>query len=941
MNSPPSAIDAFRSLSPGAKNIWAKASNKSNDGLWLPLAIHMSDSANIARLLWQEWIPFSTQKLIAEEFKGLNEKDAFTLGEKLLIFLAAAHDVGKATPAFQYGQSLRYTNEKLAQELMCAVESEGLLIRDDLQLLNKIHHSLASQEILKRNGFGCDVAITLGGHHGRPPSHPEIEMVDSYPNHTGFNDEGWCSVQRDLLNYAAVLSGSDISLLRSVKLPITVQVILTGLIIMADWIASDEQLFPYIEEPYYTEEDFSNRAYHAWRELGLPGKWGAGDRWKSEDLFKERFDKDFCARPVQRVAEHVAKDMKTPGMMIIEAPMGEGKTEAALVAAEILAEKFGLGGLFFALPTQATADGIFPRMIKWISKVASEYYENRSIFLAHGKSAFNTEYRQVKRNTINLYGLDSDGNEGKSSVKDGIIVHEWFNGRKKGLLSDFVIGTVDQVLMGGLRQKHLALRHVALANKIIIIDEVHAYDAYMGSYLHKALQWLGAYNVPVILLSATLPQERRKDLVNAYLNLDPKQKGDSETQGSWASNPSYPLITYTDCKEVKQIASDTSSRKINVKIERIQEENLLAVLDSLTDGGGYIGIIVNTVKKAQKISESLRTKYGEECVYLLHSRFVSIERTLKEKEVREMISEKRKTPPYRAFVVGTQVMEQSLDLDFDLMITDLCPMDLLLQRIGRLHRHNNPRPEKLKEAQCFVLDQEDDGFDSGSEAIYGKYHLMNTHWLLPPSISLPGDIPVLVQSAYSQNGIEMPPGLQNEYREAKGLMDRNMDIKEEKAKAFQIKKPKMGMNGLIGWLDWDKDDDSAGKAGEAAVRDTESSLEVIIIQQRGNKFYMLPINDILGGVEIPSSDKPDERLCFTLAGCKITLPRYFSAQWQLSKTIRELEADNIRRIPTRWQESSWLAGELFLILDENNTALFNGKKLTYNNRLGLCMEDTK
>jgi len=934
MESHESTTNAFGSLSDRAKSLWAKASNEEGSESWLPLVIHMSDSANVARSLWREWVPCSTKKLIVRDISGLAEEDdLFEYGEKLLVFLAASHDIGKATPAFQNSQSLRHTNSGLALERRGAIENAGLRFYDNLLPPNRIHHSLASEMILEKNEsnrFDRSVAIVLGGHHGRPPSKSDQEIIqrtDSYHSYTGFKDKAWCNVQEELLEYAASLSDSSLSKLHRVKIPITAQVILTGLVIMADWIASDESRFPYIEEPYCTKDALVGRASHAWEELKLPKKWEAGDYWRSYDLFKERFN--ISARPVQRTVEQVAKNLETPGIMIIEAPMGEGKTEAALVAAEIFAEKLGMGGLFFALPTQATADGIFTRIKDWIDS-ASEYDEYRSLFLAHGKSAFNKEYSQIKRHTNNVYGIDNTGRS-----KDHVVTREWFEGRKKGLLSDFVIGTVDQVLMCGLRQKHQAMRHLALANKVVIVDEVHAYDAYMGSYLVKALQWLGAYNVPVILLSATLPQSRREDLIYAYLNVSLEEENPQPPE-SWVSNRSYPIVTFTDNRDVKQASADISSRNRTVEVIKITDDSLYDMLDDLTAGGGYVGIIVNTVKKAQIIAKVLAEKYGEESTYILHSHFISIDRTHREKEVREILSKKRRAPPHRAFVVGTQVMEQSLDLDFDLLITDLCPMDLLLQRIGRLHRHDRSRPEKLKEPRCFVLDPEDGSFDGGSEAIYLKYHLMTARHLLPKSISLPGDICDLVQSAYCSDGIDVPSEKWGEYQEAKKMMISRLNEKEDKATAFQIKEPKQGMYGLIGWLDRGKEDNE--KVGEATVRDTDGSLEVIFIQERNKKFFMLPLDDEMGGKEIPNV--PSQDVCFTLAGCKAALPRTLSAPWQLEKTIRALEEDNIvRGLPKNWQESSWLAGELFLVLDENNTAVLCGKKLTYSNKFGLYAED--
>ena len=935
MSSPKSSKDVFISLSDGAKSLWAKSPKDDAAEYWLPLIVHMSDSAKVGRLIWREWIPSATQKLIADGIGGLAESDdRFEYGEKLLIFLAAAHDIGKAIPAFQYGSSLQYANNGWIEMQRNAIEGAGLPLRSDLSEPNRIHHSFASEMILERNGFNQSTAVVLGGHHGKPPSDDDYEVIDAYPSNTGFRNKEWCEVQDELLTFAVSLSDSDIKKLRAIKNSITNQVILTGLVIMIDWIASGESLFPYIKESFCTDKDFAGRAEHAWSELDLPKKWEAEKHWISHDLYEERFKfstHKLSARPIQRLVEEVAKDMKSQGMMVIEAPMGEGKTEAALVASEIFAEKFGMGGLFFALPTQATADGIFLRMKDWIEKV-SAYAGNRSLFLAHGKSAYNKEYDKIKKNTYIIHGTDKEG-----IARDNVIVHEWFSGRKKGLLSDFVIGTVDQILMGGLKQRHLAMRHLALSNKVIIIDEVHAYDAYMGSYLTKVLQWLGAYKVPVILLSATLPQSRRENLISAYLGNKSFERDEPQT-----SDDSYPLITYTDDKKIKQKSAEASGRRLTVNITKADDRSFYDIMDDLTDEGGYVGIIVNTVKKAQKLAKDMAAKYGEENIRLLHSRFVSIERTMKEKELREMLSDKkRRTPSRRMFIIGTQVMEQSLDLDFDLLVTDLCPTDLLLQRIGRLHRHNNSRPKKLREARCIVLDTEDGNFDSGSEAIYLKYHLMNARRLLPEKLHLPDDIRDMVEQAYSSDGIEMPSEYQIEYQSARKEMNSLISIKEEKARAFQIKEPKQGQHSLIGWLDRSKDDDSKDRIGEATVRDTEGSIEVILIQEREGRFHMLQLNDKMSGKEIPVSGTPEPEMCFTLAGCKVALPHFFSVPWRLEKTIRELEKDNTHRLPECWQESHWLAGELFLILDENNTAVLSGQKIIYDNRLGLRMEDAE
>lgn len=910
----------FGSLSGASTSLWAKVSDKCGDTSWMPLVVHMSDSCRIMEKIWDLWLSDSVKKEISNGIIiSNNETDVLDLAKTTALFLAAAHDLGKAIPAFQCRKIIK--NCAAEEENKNRIINADLPFKTNLNNPDNIHHSLASELILDQNGFSKTMSVVLGGHHGQPPSKHDIDNAECYPDHTGFCDDRWKSVQTELLNYAAYLSNSEITVLKQIELSIQSQVLLTGIVIMSDWIASNEDLFPYKKSFENIAADSDRRVQCAWDNLHLPSIWAASEEWKNSDLYERRFG--YVPRPFQKVVFDVAKSTPDLGLMIIEASMGEGKTESALVASEVIAQRFGQSGMIFALPTQATADGIFLRVINWIRSATAGYKEDSSIFLAHGKSRYNKKYTLI---------ADSKWNVG--TKKDNIIVHEWFNGRKKGLLSDFVIGTVDQVLMAGLKQKHVALRHLGLAGKIVIIDECHAYDEYMGSYLYKVLQWLGSYNVPVLLLSATLPPRRRITLLNAYLN----QKESLSDDECLMLNSDYPLITYTSGNKVMQRSSESSSRHTDVHINIIKDEDLFSVLDEKTSGGGYIGIIVNTVRRAQNITKNLKERYADE-VSLLHSGFTSLDRTTRESAVLESLKkENRKAAPYRAFVVGTQVMEQSLDLDFDLLITDICPMDLLIQRVGRLHRHDNARPHLLENAYCYVLDTGCD-FEEGSESIYGKYHLINTRYLLPDIIHIPEDIPRLVRTAYSPEGISVPDNILNEYLSARQELDAKLKDKNERAKVFQMKEPGR-MQNLVGWLDQSKKDDPAGKKSEAAVRDTNESIDVILIHRVGAKLQILPWVEEYGCAELPEGTIPDD-LAFILAGCKVSLPYQFSTPWMIDKTLSELQTKNMQDVPSEWSESKWLRGELFLILDsvseERMSAFLIEKEIVYNESYGMSV----
>jgi len=935
-------------LSTQAKSLWAKMTKGNSGDAWLPLYLHMSDAAEMAKRIWYAWLPPGSREVIScgvslneglDPWSDLAMQRAF----KLFVFLAAAHDVGKAIPVFQAQQPFR--NPGLGEQLFNRIKATGLPLKPhkDFFAPHAVHHSLASQRILENNGLHRTCAVILGGHHGKPPSNMQLNNFPGYRDNTGFNNTSWQEVQDELLMYALKLAGlTDSHETSKMEVDIPGQALLTGLVIMVDWLVSDEYRFEYLQ-PNLKMKSAKQRVRDAWADLALPPYWEASDAWEMYDLFEDRFG--FNPRPVQEAVIDIIRETTSPGIMVIEAPMGAGKTEAALAAAEMLAQKTGRGGVFFALPTQATADGIFNRVHNWITNLSADG-EAHSLFLAHGKSRFNKEYQKVIYNS-NVGGLDGE--------LDNVLVHDWFDGRKKGILSDFVVGTVDQVLMGGLKQKHLALRHLGLANKVLIIDECHAYDAYMSQYLFKILRWLGAYHVPVLVLSATLPGDKRFKVINAYLGADstPQQGAVpwlnvAEVKAelpAWATNYYYPIITYSDDGKVKQCKVETTTHSYDVTVAYLKDEDMIAKLEELLSSGGCAGIIMNTVKRAQMLAKQLADHFGQDVVHLLHSRFISTDRVTKELRVRDMLGPAAKERPDKVIVVGTQVMEQSLDVDFDVLLTDICPMDLLIQRIGRLHRHDRLRPDKLKTPLCFVTGVKEDGFDKGAKAVYGEYMLMNSQALLESKISLPADIPVLVQKAYAPQGVEVKPELAEKYAKAKLDQEKKIKEKEQKASVFQIFSPDLRHNSgtLIGWLDTSVTDDHTGKKAEATVRDIDSSLEVILIQKKRNgSFYLLPWLETRGGEKIPTDYTPDDEMAALISSCTVNLPRSLAASWMIEKTIDALEKSNLAELPGCWQDSSWLKGELFIVLDEGYRAEISIAQtiytLKYDEKYGLLTE---
>lgn len=903
--------------------LWAKKSRYTDAGLWLSLTSHMTDVAEMARLLWKEWLPDGVKQCISRGVL-LDETVEYTDPEALLVFLAYVHDIGKASPCFQ----ARHNGMKTDEVLRKAIVDSGLIMELKYQAVEETRHATVSHAILRNYGFSESVSVVAGGHHGVYPSYQVLKALNGRPNDSGFGKKEWLSVQSVLVERAlelAELTGD----VKSLTLTRPAQVLLTSVIVIADWLASDESLCPLVSLATF-EVNSKARVRKALDTVGLLGRWQLQSAF--EGLYSKRFGfSDTNVRPAQKVLLDVVQRIETPGIVIFEAPMGCGKTEAALGAAEVLAERTGRRGVYFALPTQATSNAMFTRLLNWLNTFESGE-EKLGVRLLHGKADFNDEYTSLKVSKVE----DVDP-EKRSSVA---VAQEWLNGSRRGILADFTVGTIDQVLLAGLRSKYVVLRHLGFANKVVIIDECHAYDVYMKSYLLNTIKWLGAYGVPVIVLSATLSVACRQELVQAYLNIGPKKLAILKEQG-WLNSKAYPLITYTDGTDVQLVEVNAPTVSATVSIERIADDAVVSKLEQVLANGGCAGVIVNTVKRAQKLHSLLSARFGASTVKLLHSQFIASDRAKSELNLlSELGPPTNSSRPIRCIVVGTQVFEQSLDVDFDVLITDLCPMDLLIQRIGRLHRHNREhRPDGLKQPVCYVLGADLDKLNTSSKIVYGKYLLMRTCAVLPSKITLPSDIPELVSLVYDEGIVsQLPIPSKNMIDFEKARKDWLSSVQERKRRAdtFQLAGPTVSST-MVGWHIHPANSESE-KSGEATVRDGADSVEVVVLQKRNGNLCLLPwVSD---GRKV-GSITPDTELAKLIAGCSVRLPAYLGRYGLADKVIAELEKGmNTAGITDSWQMSPWLRGELCIILNENLEAHICGYTITYDQHIGLkCEED--
>ncbi|MDO4258512.1 MAG: CRISPR-associated helicase Cas3' [Actinomycetaceae bacterium] len=973
-------------LSAAARTVWAKAGYDPDRQRWLPLWLHLFDSGAVAEHLARKWLAPAIGDLLEREFanstSGIDPVDEFCL---LASWLASVHDIGKCTPAFACQ----------VPSLDDRMREHGLIHETlDSKERRKAPHALAGQHIVEQwlkkehkwpRYPARALASIAGAHHGIPPTKSAVNNAHDMEHLIG---EGlWHDVRVQLLSLVTERTNAAHLLPHWANIhwsqPFLVE--LSGLIIVADWIASCEDYFPHVLEnddarEFFTPQDHAKRVQAGIARLEFPEPWRPKDEGISaDDLLRSRFTlpTDAKATDIQTEAVHAARTMSLPGLLIIEDSTGGGKTEAAKLAAEILAARTGKSGTLFALPTQATTDAMFTRDLDWLERIEQSYQSGGapsifSVALQHGRARLNEQTQALRRTGWEIHdrllgalgGTDEDkvphptkvgqdeysthfrgSREGdKSPQRIDTAILSWFSGRKKSMLSDFVVTTVDHVLFAAMRAPHLATRHLGLSRKVVIIDEVHSYSTYMNAYLDRALTWLASYGVPVILLSATLSEARASALVNAYQRglTPPDDENRSEPEN--LSTP-FPCIISASQKEVRITPTKSSGRSSQVAIKQLEADSLVPLLKEKLANGGCALVVRNTVRRAQETYTQLKEHFGED-VSLNHARFTIADRLQKDADLVARFGPPRSKPhrPDRAIVVATQVVEQSLDIDFDLLITDLAPIDLILQRMGRLHRHTRTRPQALASATCYVdmlpsRDQSDPQLDSGAKWIYGDRDLLLTAGILDTIIqgrgviNTPDDIHNLIESVYGQIP-SVPPSWEEALTKARKAGEAKDRDKHNSARAFLLDPPQVEQRAasLVDWLHTHASDNE--EEGRAHVRDGEDSLEVLLLSRHTvggqEDFLTLPSEPQLESFIVPSNRIPDRKAIRAMAMSAVRLPATFNAPHVLQKTIDELEKFYV----AEWQKNHDLAGQLFLIL-EDGEAEVNGVRLKYSPHTGL------
>lgn len=928
------AEGAVSSLSDSARSLWAKTGDESG---WLNLPQHLVDSLCAAEAVWDIWVAPSVRKTLARLAK-LDEGEVRTL----YLWLAAGHDLGKATLSF----ARQVENSADGESFVNRIADAGLpLVKSSHEEnMAKFPHGLGSRVVLRRwlreQGVPPRVAGSLvevaDAHHGIPS---DERLRDAAHDVVADYDPAWQRVHAELLEMVAELTGiADV--LPRISKPLTAPALqlLTGMVIMSDWIASSTDAFPMTVQDSQVE-----RARHGMEFIELTEPWRAA-AFRSEDIdayLQASFGwpAEYNARPVQRDVVKLLERAEGPTLTIIEAPTGEGKTEAALAAVQMIVSRGGNQGTIFAAPTMSTANGLFDRVVEWSARNTPES-EISSMFLAHSKANLSESFRKLKFNRIGDEEPRSGTGSAAANRSGQVVASQWLSGRKKGILSNFVVATVDQVLLMALQSRHSMLRHVGLAGKVVVIDEAHAYDTYMSAYLATALQWLARYGASVILMSATLPVAQKTALAKAY-------GGQVTRESVETDSTAYPLVTVVSKDGVTQQEVESRPADLHAWVELIPDDlaELVGQLDDRLAEGGCVLIVCNTIRRAQTVYQALSDIYPAD-VELHHAAFMANERSDKEDHLREQLGPGAHradgSRPWRKVVVATQVAEQSLDIDADLLVTDIAPMDLIIQRIGRLHRHQRPaedRPERLRDPEVLirgiVAHEPSPEFEGGTAFIYDPAILLATLAVLQERVvgngfQRPGDIAPLVHTTYSSE-LAAPAGWEDVWDEARTESRKQQQLSASRAKSYRFPEPRLAdsLDKLFARYFDDVDTAKGEEAGLAQVRDSDPTVEVIPILDTA--YGYLPLGEDPGDPVVDEA-VPDNKLVFRLASSTVRLPAKFSKyDWMFEPTIDQLELET----PLGWAQHFMLKGQVALRLDESYEIELAGKRLRYSHELGL------
>ncbi|MCW9013278.1 MAG: CRISPR-associated helicase/endonuclease Cas3 [Gammaproteobacteria bacterium] len=704
---------------------WGKAS-KENDSYHL-LPYHCLDVAAVASVWWDQSISLRNQ--FAKE-TGLDT----TKTRALILFFVALHDLGKFDVRFQLK----------APEVIAACWPE--FTEDAADYEKSYYHGVEGymvfrRQILKQIELNFDSLDpwlkAVCGHHGDM----NFQGVWHEPDADDWVIEHDKKTRYDWLQWLIdfFLKPANINLIH--PLP-NAPSLLAGFCSVCDWIGSNSTYFIYQSEIMELEKYWYQAKVIA---QPLVNQMGLQQNLTGQNGMKDLFP-GYQPRQLQTLVENLPVES---GLTIIEAPTGSGKTETALAYASKLLNAGLADSIIFALPTQATANAMLGRL----ERVATSLFDDgANLVLAHGKARFNTDFERIKQASRNN---DVQTNDQERAAQVQCV--QWLGeSRKRVFLGQIGVCTIDQVLVSVLPVRHNFVRQFGINKSILIIDEVHAYDAYMYGLLTSVLQRQHQASGSALLLSATLPLQQKKQLLDTYEKI---------AQNDTLSNiQPYPLISHVShAATIQHFVPAESEQPPSrlVEVEQIisqdilPDETLIHRIINAANQGALVGLVCNLVADAQQLHHRIVAQCNMQNlnipIDLFHARFCFADRQQHEGLVIKHYGKEADRGRGR-ILVATQVIEQSLDLDFDWLLTQICPVDLLFQRLGRLHRHpRDNRPSEYTQPKVTVLVPETNDFGLHQYVYATARFLWRTRELLQEKqIHFPGAYRDWIEKVYDE-----------------------------------------------------------------------------------------------------------------------------------------------------------------------------------------------
>ena len=613
-----------------------------------------------------------------------------------LTVLAFLHDFGKLNAGFQF--KVRDRNEFPGAPVRSHHVGVALLAP------NKICEALGLFEIYHAWGHAVDPLLHAAlSHHGRPARKSALSgrgPQDIWNSYAGYDPGATAALLRERIR-----SWFPTAFENGPCLPDTPQLahLFAGVVALADQIGSDDGFFRF--EPS-ADPRYIDRARRI-AELAVEQK---GFRRRHRPLRTVASDvRTLFAfdnpRPLQTA---VSKAPVECPLLFLESETGSGKTEAAVLRFATLLRAGMVDGLYFAVPTRAAAKQLHARVRAAVSRMFPADRPIETVLAIPGYLIVGDAVGR-RAGQFEVYWEDEPDEATRAA--------RWSaESARKFLSATAAVGTIDQALLSGLKVKWAHFRAAALARSLLVVDEVHANDAYMTEIVRTVLHGHLDLGGHALLMSATLGDTARSRLAR-------RQERNRPMAPAAAMAVPYPALTVVTRGgelETRKIAAAGSNKRVSMSLEPVLGDPMgiaLRAIDAAGQGAKVL-VIRNTVTTAQDVYNAVVDRGGQHLVLkvegtptLHHSRFAAEDRQLLDDAVEQLLKNDR--PSGGAVVVGTQTLEQSLDIDADLLISDICPVDVLLQRIGRLHRHTrSDRPERFKTPSCVVIGPES-GMESG------------------------------------------------------------------------------------------------------------------------------------------------------------------------------------------------------------------------------------